>query len=291
MADQSSIWKKELSLGRNKPAAPPDEFTESVWKKEIRLGRRNAPAPAPVAPDDVWSPAKRVEQWMAPRQPKVDAVDALPLPAAVEVPAAEPVAEVAVPADAVAAKPPRSFAALDPRFRQITVLAKLAEERAAEYPGRIDEWRQMLPRLAEQAVDGVLPVSLEGVVRTLFYELLFVGPSAPNGVERTFETPPPQPLEQSKPIAEQSAESTPAQAVKPEQSGLRRELHLPRPKLPKRSRTRSVEVAVEQDLEPAVKPEQSGLRRELHLPRPKLSRGARAERPAKAEKSSEGSEG
>ncbi len=190
----------------------------------------------------------------------------------------------------------RNFAALDPRFRQVAVLAKLVEQRAAEYPERVNEWRQMLPRLAEQAEDGVLPAGLDSVVRTLFYEVLHVGPNAPNGVEQTFTEqavaeqtivePKRSRLKRSKQNVD-PAEPTPEPAVKPEGSGLRRELHLPRPKLPKRAKSQPLEIPSLQPQPEAAKPQESGLRRELHMPRPKLpklSRGAHTERPAKPEK-------
>ncbi len=259
MADQSSIWKKEIQLGRRKPAAPAAERTESVWKKEISLGRRNPAAAAPAARHDEWTPAKRTELWAERRS----------------VATTETIAKAtAAPTTVAPERSPRSFAALDPRFRQIAVLAKLIERRAAEYPERVDEWRQLLPRLAERAEDGVLPVELEGVVRTLFHELLHVGPNAPSGVEQTLRKSKRPRLKRSKRNREQLA--------KPEQSGLRREVHLPRPKLPKRPQS-------ERSQTPApAKPPQSGLHRELHLPRPKLptlSRGGGAERPAKPAKS------
>ena len=273
MADQSSIWKKEISLGRRKPDASPTELTESVWKKEIRIGRRNVSSAAPVERDDDWAAVKRTEFWAAPRRPEVSEP---PMPAAVEVPAIEPVVKVATAPAIVAPEPPsRSFAALDPKFRQIAVLAKLVEQRAAEYPGRVNEWRQMLPRLAEQAEDGVLPIGLEGVVRTLFYELLHVGPNAPNGVEQTYNKPKSPRLKRPK-WSPKPAEQKPEQAVKPEQSGLRRELHLPRPKLPKRSKSQPSESPEAQPQPAPAKSQQSSLRRELHLPRlklPTLSRG------------------
>jgi type IV pilus assembly protein PilM len=290
MADQSSIWKKEISLGRRKPDAPPDELAESVWKKEIRLGRGGAPAAAPVESPDEWTPAKRAELWGT-RRP-VEVSEPL-LEPQVEVPETEPVAKVTAAPAIVTAKPPRSFAALDPKFRQLTVLAKLVEERAAEYPERVDEWRQLLPRLAEQANDGVLPVELEGVVRTLFYEILHVGTNAPHGVEQTQKKAKRPRLTRTKQSPEQPTENKPEQAAKPQQSGLRREVHLPRPKLPKlpkRSRSHPPEIPAAQAEPAPAKPQRSGMRRELKLPKlklPNLSRGARperAEKPAKADK-------
>src|SRR6266542_6749375 len=294
MAEQS-IWKKEITLGRRKPAPLPAELTvpvsESVWKREIRLGKRTAPPEPAVERQDPehWEPAKRAELW-APRLPEHR--EEPPLPAVVALPAIEPAATIAVPA-IVALEPaphtepaPRDFAALDPKFRQVNVLAKLIEQRAAEYPARVDEWRQMLPRLAERAEDGVLPVELDGVVRTLFYELLHVGPNAPSKVEQPYrESKLPRlkrPARSPKPAkAAKPAEQEREQAATPAQSGLRREIHLSRPKLPKRVKPQPSETPAVQ-AEPAAA-KASGLRRELHLPRPKLSRGPRSERPAKAE--------
>ena len=290
MADQSSIWKKEISLGRRKPDAPPDELAESVWKKEIRLGRGGAPAAAPVESPDEWTPAKRAELWGT-RRP-VEVSEPL-LEPPVDVSPTAPVAKVTAAPVIVTAKPPRSFAALDPKFRQLTVLAKLVEERAAEYPERVDEWRQLLPRLAEQADDGVLPVELEGVVRTLFYEILHVGPKAPFGVEQIQKKAKRPRLTRTKQSPKQPTENQPEQAAKPQQSGLRRELHLSRPKLPKlpkRSRSQPAEKPAKAEKPARAENPQSGMRRELHLPKlklPNLSRGARperAEKPAKAEK-------
>jgi type IV pilus assembly protein PilM len=297
MADQSSIWKKEISLGRRKADAPAAEVAQPIWKKEIRLGRRAAPPVAPVEHNEEWTPAKRTEFWAAaPRPAQVSE----PSPPALEPPVTEPAVAVTpapavTSATAVVTPEPlsRNFAALDPRFRQVAVLAKLVEQRAAEYPARVNEWRQMLPRLAEQAEDGVLPAGLDSVVRTLFYEVLHVGPNAPNGVEQTFNEqavteqtirkPKRSRLKRSAKTVE-PAEPTPEPAVKPEGSGLRRELHLPRPKLPKLSRGARTEKP--EKPEKAAKPE-SGLRRELHLPRPKLpklSRRVPAEKPEKVEK-------
>jgi type IV pilus assembly protein PilM len=297
MADQSSIWKKEISLGRRKADAPAAEVAQPIWKKEIRLGRRAAPPVAPVEHNEEWTPAKRTEFWAAaPRPAQVSE----PSPPALEPPVTEPAVAVTpapavTSATAVVTPEPlsRNFAALDPRFRQVAVLAKLVEQRAAEYPARVNEWRQMLPRLAEQAEDGVLPAGLDSVVRTLFYEVLHVGPNAPNGVEQTFNEqavteqtirkPKRSRLKRSAKTVE-PAEPTSEPAVKPDVSALRRELHLPRPKLPKLSRGARTEKP--EKPEKAAKPE-SGLRRELHLPRPKLpklSRRVPAEKPEKVEK-------
>ena len=68
MADEQSIWKKEISFGR-KRKDPEPEATEagdaqsgaeptSIWKKELSFGRKKNAAPAPEpAPEDVQAPA------------------------------------------------------------------------------------------------------------------------------------------------------------------------------------------------------------------------------------------
>src|SRR5690349_17035624 len=71
--------------------------------------------------------------------------------------------------------PPVSLAphaVIEPRFRRIEVLSRLLEQYADEFPDRAEERRKMLARLAESAVDGVLPAELDGVIHTLFYDLL-----------------------------------------------------------------------------------------------------------------------
>jgi type IV pilus assembly protein PilM len=62
--------------------------------------------------------------------------------------------------------------ALEPRFRRIEVLGRLLDEYADEFPDHGEERRKMLARLAESAEDGVLPPDLDGVIHTLFYDLL-----------------------------------------------------------------------------------------------------------------------
>src|SRR5207253_10162549 len=46
------------------------------------------------------------------------------------------------------------------------------DEYAEEFPDRAEERRKMLARLAESAEDGVLSPDLDGVIHTLFYDLL-----------------------------------------------------------------------------------------------------------------------
>src|SRR5438093_6642211 len=62
--------------------------------------------------------------------------------------------------------------ALEPRFRRIDVLNRLLDQYADEFPDRADERRKMLARLADSAEDGILPPDLDGVIHTLFYDLL-----------------------------------------------------------------------------------------------------------------------
>ena len=90
-------------------------------------------------------------------------------PVAVEAVAAspEPRAEPLPPPVSLA---PR--AALEPRFRRIEALGELLDQYAHEFPDRAEERRRMLARLAQSAVDGVLPSEFDGVVHTLFYDLL-----------------------------------------------------------------------------------------------------------------------
>ncbi|HZT53879.1 MAG TPA: type IV pilus assembly protein PilM [Gaiellaceae bacterium] len=73
----------------------------------------------------------------------------------------------------------RPDTALHPRFRELATLATLIEQRAPEFPDRVDDWRRLLARFAESAEDGVLPSRLDAVVRTIFYDLLYVGAAAP----------------------------------------------------------------------------------------------------------------
>lgn len=71
--------------------------------------------------------------------------------------------------------PPVSLApnaVIEPRFRRIEVLERLLDEYEHEFPDRAEERRQMLARLAESAEDGILPADLDGVIHTLFYDLL-----------------------------------------------------------------------------------------------------------------------
>lgn len=82
------------------------------------------------------------------------------------------------------AAPPVSLApqvAIEPRFRRIEVLGRLIEEYADEFPDRLDERRTMLARLAESAVDGLVPPELDSVIHTLFYDLLHREPEPPKG--------------------------------------------------------------------------------------------------------------
>lgn len=80
MADETSIWKKEIRLRPSRPSrsasAPPKPDKQSIWKKEIRL-RRPAntpararplldwpePAPVPESEPESWPTAKRAELW------------------------------------------------------------------------------------------------------------------------------------------------------------------------------------------------------------------------------------
>jgi type IV pilus assembly protein PilM len=91
--EQTSIWKKELSLGRKKEPkaereAKPKSET-SVWKKEISFGRKSKDA-APEPEADFVEPALELEDQPA----AVELVQAY-LPAPVAVP--DPVAELVVP--------------------------------------------------------------------------------------------------------------------------------------------------------------------------------------------------
>src|SRR5206468_538785 len=52
------------------------------------------------------------------------------------------------------------------------VLGRLLDEYAEEFPDRAEERRKMLARLAESAEDGILSPDLDGVIHTLFYDLL-----------------------------------------------------------------------------------------------------------------------
>jgi len=103
----------------------------SIWKKEIKLRREKPAAVQAVA----GQPQTRAE----------------PLP------------------------PPIALAPqveLEPRFRRVDVLGRLLDEYAEEFPDRAEERRKMLARLAESAEDGVLSPDLDGVIHTLFYDLL-----------------------------------------------------------------------------------------------------------------------
>jgi len=62
--------------------------------------------------------------------------------------------------------------ALEPRFRRIDVLSRLLDQYADDFPDRAEERRKMLARLADSAEDGILPPDLDGVIHTLFYDLL-----------------------------------------------------------------------------------------------------------------------
>ena len=108
MSAQPSIWKKEIKLRREKPAA--------VQAVAAQPQTRAEPLPPPVA--------------LAPQ------------------------------------------VALEPRFRRIEVLGRLLDQYAEEFPDRAEERRKMLARLAESAEDGILSPDLDGVIHTLFYDLL-----------------------------------------------------------------------------------------------------------------------
>jgi type IV pilus assembly protein PilM len=87
-----------------------------------------------------------------------------------------PVAVHAVAAARAETLPPPVTSApqveLEPRFRRIDVLTRLLDEYADEFPDRAEERRKMLARLADSAEDGILPPDLDGVIHTLFYDLL-----------------------------------------------------------------------------------------------------------------------
>ena len=108
MPAQPSIWKKEIKLRREKPAA--------VQAVAGQPQTRAEPLPPPIA-----------------LAPQVE---------------------------------------LEPRFRRVDVLGRLLDEYAEEFPDRAEERRKMLARLAESAEDGVLSPDLDGVIHTLFYDLL-----------------------------------------------------------------------------------------------------------------------
>lgn len=48
--DKTSIWKKEISLGRKRPKAPDEPPKTPFWKKEISLSRKDDVAPGAEAP-------------------------------------------------------------------------------------------------------------------------------------------------------------------------------------------------------------------------------------------------
>src|SRR3954452_5222014 len=102
--------------------------------------------------------------------------------------------------------PPASSApqvALEPRFRRIDVLSRLLDEYADEFPDRVDERRKMLARLADSAEDGILPPDLDGVVHTLFYDLLRRGLKPAPFWKRENTTPKPRkaPAQQAQPAS------------------------------------------------------------------------------------------
>jgi type IV pilus assembly protein PilM len=102
--------------------------------------------------------------------------------------------------------PPASSApqvALEPRFRRIDVLSRLLDEYADEFPDRVDERRKMLARLADSAEDGILPPDLDGVVHTLFYDLLRRGLKPAPFWKRENSTPKPRkaPAQQTEPTS------------------------------------------------------------------------------------------
>jgi type IV pilus assembly protein PilM len=83
MADKhTSIWKKEISLGkRGKPSAPKApiaaEEKPSLWKREIKLGRRAASAPDPAQPLDPApipshrdGPVAALSAWLVTSEPE-----------------------------------------------------------------------------------------------------------------------------------------------------------------------------------------------------------------------------
>jgi type IV pilus assembly protein PilM len=120
----------------------------SIWKKEIKL-RRDRPAAVQAVAES------RVETLPPPAQsaPQV---------------------------------------ALEPRFRRIDVLTRLLDTYADEFPDRAEERRKMLARLAENADDGVLPPDLDGVIHTLFYDLLRRGLKPAPFWKRENSTPKPR---------------------------------------------------------------------------------------------------
>jgi type IV pilus assembly protein PilM len=68
---------------------------------------------------------------------------------------------------------------LDPRFRKLSTLHRLVTQHSDQFPERLEEWRLLLYRLADSAHDGVLPADMDGVIHTLFFQLLSLDPDVP----------------------------------------------------------------------------------------------------------------
>src|ERR671936_799362 len=87
MADEQSIWKKEISFGRKRkqpepeveanaaaPDVPADGETTSMWKKEISFGRKKKSEPEPVAQEPVAEEpvGEDVEESAAAGEPAIE---------------------------------------------------------------------------------------------------------------------------------------------------------------------------------------------------------------------------
>jgi type IV pilus assembly protein PilM len=236
---EPSIWKKEIKLRRSRPAA-----VEAVAHDEPRRGTLTPP-PVSLAPTAV----------------------------------------------------------IEPRFRRIEVLERLLDEYADEFPDRAEERRKMLGRLAENAEDGILPADLDGVIHTLFYDLLRRGlkPSKQfwkreNHIPKKREQAAPkiavvvpkQPasttsiwrkeISLGRPRAKAAPEPSPAEAKTPwwkkEIGGSKtpKAPKEPKEKKPKREKAPKAAKAPKEAKERKAPKEASGLRREIHLPKPSLPR-------------------
>jgi type IV pilus assembly protein PilM len=131
MADEQSIWKKEISFGRKrKDQDPGPEVTEagdaptggeptSIWKKELSLGRKKKPAAAAEPATDAEAPVQGSDPQTGPEEPAADepmwtrAVSFSPSPGAEEGATEEPATDVNVVELPVVAAEPETVTAAE----------------------------------------------------------------------------------------------------------------------------------------------------------------------------------
>jgi len=169
------------------PAAPPAEAqtgereaaferrVRAVTQREVALARRAAQATAREAALDARTAEldRRAEELaleaaQAARQAEEQERQRPPEPAPVPAP-------VPAPAAPAPAAPPPGEAAVDEQSGRwnLLVLERLINERAGEFPRRVDEWSSYLYYLREYAEpDGSVPASFDWLIQDTFSELL-----------------------------------------------------------------------------------------------------------------------